>query len=189
MTDPTSADRSSRVRTLVAALLVITAAFGVWDLVTDSPQNWRGSHALIEVLSILLALVSALLLGRGWREAERSLEGARRSLAERQAERDAWQARAQTVLLGLAQAMDQQFGAWGLTPTEKETALMLLKGYSHKEVANLTGRSERTVRQHAVSVYRKSGLSGRAELAAFFFEDMLLPSGSTLETFGKSSGT
>jgi hypothetical protein len=32
------------------------------------------------------------------------------------------------------------------------------------------------VRQHAVSVYRKSGLAGRAELAAFFFEDMLLPS-------------
>jgi hypothetical protein len=27
-----------------------------------------------------------------------------------------------------------------------------------------------------VSVYRKSGLAGRAELAAFFFEDMLLPS-------------
>jgi hypothetical protein len=45
-----------------------------------------------------------------------------------------------------------------------------------REAARLTGRSERTVRQHAVSVYRKSGLGGRAELAAFFFEDMLLPS-------------
>jgi DNA-binding NarL/FixJ family response regulator len=72
--------------------------------------------------------------------------------------------------------MDRQFDEWALTPAEKETALFLLKGYSHKEVASLTRRSERTVRQHAVSVYRKSGLSGRAELAAFFFEDMLLPS-------------
>lgn len=33
---------------------------------------------------------------------------------------------------------------------------------------------EPTGRQHAIAVYRKSGLSGRAELAAFFFEDMLL---------------
>ncbi len=59
--------------------------------------------------------------------------------------------------------------------------MFLLKGYSHKETASLTGRGERTVRQHAVSVYRKSGLSGRAELAAFFFEDMLLPSSGGAE--------
>jgi hypothetical protein len=32
-----------------------------------------------------------------------------------------------------------------------------------------------TVRQHAVAVYRKSGLAGRAELSAFFLEDLLLP--------------
>jgi hypothetical protein len=32
-----------------------------------------------------------------------------------------------------------------------------------------------TVRQHAVSVYEKSGLQGRAELAAFFLEDVFLP--------------
>jgi hypothetical protein len=38
------------------------------------------------------------------------------------------------------------------------------------------------VRQHAVSVYRKSGLSGRAELAAFFLEDLLLPQPAAAET-------
>lgn len=73
--------------------------------------------------------------------------------------------------------MDRQFDEWALTPAEKETAMFLLKGYSHKETASLTNRSERTVRQHAVSVHRKPGLSGRAELPAFFFEDMLLPPG------------
>ena len=35
--------------------------------------------------------------------------------------------------------------------------------------------SERTVRQQALAVYRKAGLAGRAELAAFFLEDILLP--------------
>ncbi len=53
--------------------------------------------------------------------------------------------------------------------------MLLLKGLGHKEVAALLERSERTVRQHAVSVYRKSGLAGRAELSAFFLEDLLLP--------------
>jgi hypothetical protein len=54
-------------------------------------------------------------------------------------------------------------------------AMLLLKGLGHKEAASVLDRSERTVRQHAVSVYRKSGLAGRAELSAFFLEDLLLP--------------
>jgi DNA-binding NarL/FixJ family response regulator len=55
------------------------------------------------------------------------------------------------------------FGASRLTPAESEAALFLLKGFSQKKIGNLTGKSERTVRQHAIVVYRKSGLSGRAE--------------------------
>jgi hypothetical protein len=39
----------------------------------------------------------------------------------------------------------------------------------------MTGRRERTVRQHGVVVYQKSGLAGRAELAAYFLEDLMLP--------------
>lgn len=175
MTDPLHDPSSPRTRRIIATLLVVMALLGVWDLATDSPRVWRGSHAFIELTFIVLAIASAWLLGRRWHDAERELAGTRKALAARQVERDAWKTRAQTALRGLGEALDAQFDAWSLTPTEKETALFLLKGYSHKEVANLTKRSERTVRQHAVSVYRKSGLAGRAELAAFFFEDMLLP--------------
>jgi DNA-binding CsgD family transcriptional regulator len=167
---------SSWIRSAVAWLLVAMAALGVWDLLTDSPRIWRGLHGVVEVSFILLGALTALLLLRGWRETERSLTQVHAALASRQAERDRWQVLAQNALRGLGEAMERQFDSWGLTPAEKETALFLLKGYSHKEVARLTNRSDRTVRQHAVSVYRKSGLSGRAELAAFFFEDMLLPS-------------
>jgi DNA-binding NarL/FixJ family response regulator len=71
--------------------------------------------------------------------------------------------------------VDAQFRAWQLTPAEREVALLLLKGYSHKHVASATGRSERTARQHATAVYQKAGLGSRAELAAYFLEDLLLP--------------
>ena len=79
---------------------------------------------------------------------------------------------------GLGRAIDRQFDAWGLTPAEREVALLVLKGHGHKQIAGLTGRSERTVRQHAVTVYGKAGLGGRAELAAFFLQDLMLPPGS-----------
>jgi len=34
---------------------------------------------------------------------------------------------------------------------------------------------DEVLRQHAVAVYQKSGLRGRAELAAFFLEDLAVP--------------
>src|SRR5690606_27259970 len=96
-------------------------------------------------------------------------------------ERDLWRARAEQLLRGLGEAIDAQLRSWRLTPAERETALLLLKGLGHKEIAAVCGRSERTVRQHAVAVYRKSGLGGRAELSAFFLEDLLLPPAPELE--------
>ncbi|MCZ7679332.1 MAG: hypothetical protein M5U28_11460 [Sandaracinaceae bacterium] len=53
--------------------------------------------------------------------------------------------------------------------------LLLLKGLSLKEIAAARDTGERTAREQARAVYRKSGLSGRAELAAFFLEDLLAP--------------
>jgi DNA-binding NarL/FixJ family response regulator len=50
--------------------------------------------------------------------------------------------------------------------------MQLLQGRSHKEIAATSGRSERTVRQHAAAAYEKAGLGGRAELAAFFLEGL-----------------
>jgi DNA-binding CsgD family transcriptional regulator len=76
---------------------------------------------------------------------------------------------------GLAEALDQQFDRWSLSPAEKEVALLLLKGLSHKDIADVRSVTEATARQQARSVYKKAGLSGRHDLAAFFLEDLMLP--------------
>ena len=168
-----------RSRLLLGGMLLVVAVGGALDLALDAPSNWRSAHVLFELTLMTTSLAFAIYLWRGWWRAERSAAELRTSLLRRQAElkaeRDAWRASAQSSLEGLGRAMERQFDAWGLTPTEREVALLLLKGYGHKQAAALTGRSERTTRQHAVSVYQKSGLSGRAELAAFFLEDLLLP--------------
>lgn len=117
----------------------------------------------------------ATALWLGWWQAARSLSEARRSLESRREERDAWRRSARQALEGLGQAIDDRFRQWKLTPAEREVALQLLKGHSHKQIARMTQRSERTVRQHATVVYQKAGLAGRAELAAFFLEDLMLP--------------
>ena len=172
-------ETSPRLSLGIAGVLMLVAIAGVVDLVLDAPTTWRSVHVLVEVALMVTSLGFALYLWRGWLRTSRSLDDVRRELLQRQsalqAERDAWKERAQGALENLGQAIDAQFDKWELTPTEREIALLLLKGHGHKQAAALTGRSERTVRQHAVSVYHKAGLSGRAELAAFFLEDLLLP--------------
>lgn len=163
----------------VAGILLLVAVGGAVDLVLDRPARWLSTHVVFEVLMMTVSLSFAVWLWRGWRQAARSLDAARRAFTARhatlQAERDQWRASAQSALAGLGVAIDRQFETWRLTPAEREVALLLLKGYGHKQIAGATNRSERTVRQHAVTVYQKSGLAGRAELAAFFLEDLLLP--------------
>lgn len=166
--------RRYQVLVLALVLLGIALASGI-DLVLDSPRQWPSFHAIYELVVATASLVTATALWMAWARAERSVATMRRSLEERSAQRDAWQARAHQALEGLSRAIAEQFEKWRLTPTEREIAIELLKGHSHKEIAADTGRSERTVRQHAVVIYQKAGLGGRAELGAFFLEGLILP--------------
>lgn len=151
------------------------AAGGAVDLVLDAPTNWRAPHVLYELFLILGALLTAAWLWLRWRRAESANTRLTGLVAERQAERDAWRNSAEQALAGLAMAIDKQLGVWLLTPTEREIAIQLIKGKSHKEIAAGSGRSERTVRQHAAVAYEKAGVTGRAELAAFFLTNLPLP--------------
>jgi DNA-binding CsgD family transcriptional regulator len=73
----------------------------------------------------------------------------------------------------LGEIMAQQFDDWGLSKSEKEVGLLLLKGLSLKEIAIVRGTAEKTIRQQASSVYQKSGVSGRHAFSAWFIEDFL----------------
>lgn len=86
-----------------------------------------------------------------------------------------WRRDMRELLQGLGNAIDAQFDRWGLTAAEREVAMLLLKGLSHKDIAVVRECSDRTARQQARAVYAKANLSGRAALSAFFLEDMLLP--------------
>lgn len=165
-----------RLRALLVLVLLAIVVGGAVDLVLDAPATWASTHAVYELSMIVIASATAFLLWLGWWRSRRSLQQTRHVLTERAAERDAWRASAESALAGLGRAIDERFTVWGLTPAERAVAVLLLKGHSHKQIAYATGRSERTVRQHAVAVYQKSGLNGRAELAAFFLEDLIVPS-------------
>jgi len=159
-------------------------------------EFFRGVPLALQSFEVVIFLSALTGIVFHWRQmtAERDRsDQLDRELAQARAEvsrwaEDArrWNREAQPVLQGLGAAIDRQFHRWGLTDAEREVALLQLKGLRHKEIAELRKTSERTVRQQALSVYRKSGLSGRSDLAAFFLEDLLLPPATA--SVGPASG-
>ena len=132
---------------------------------------------LLEIVPIVLTSVGLVLLFQVTRRQSESQVKLMRELEIARAQGQRWRAEARAHLNGLGQAIDAQFSRWNLTEAEREVALLLLKGLSHKEVAAIRATSERTVREQARSLYAKAGLTGRAALSAFFLEDLIAPIG------------
>jgi len=107
-----------------------------------------------------------------------------RDLAIARAEGFSWRTKVQAHLAGLKREMDQQLRDWGITEAERDVAMLILKGLSHKEIATLRNTSDATVRQQAQSIYRKAGLPGKTAFSAYFLEDLLAATSSTADSDG-----
>ena len=165
----------SRAALLAAVLFVVIACLIGVDVSADYRSGTEAGHLLTEGVVMLLALSGAVALWRQLRTAERRARQLTVDLDSARREAQRFRDEARDALRGLGEAIDRQFGRWGLTPAEREVGLLLLKGLTHKEVAATRSTSETTIRQQALAIYRKSGLRNRSELSAFFLEDLLLP--------------
>jgi DNA-binding CsgD family transcriptional regulator len=166
---------SVRPRLILAGAFTLIAVLVAWDLLSDRGSGVDTLHLVIESLVLIIAAGSGLfLLLRDWQQRRRLRELASQI---RQARSDSarWRSRYQDMIEGLGQAIQTQFVEWQLSAAESEVALLILKGLQLGEIAALRETSERTVRDQARAVYRKSGLANRASLSAYFLEDLLLP--------------
>ena len=140
---------------LVAATLFFAIDITVDLLATE--ESWF--HLFIE--SMVFLAISTVL----FRELRR--------LSQLKAELSEERVRTARLSGELLAVMRDQFGQWGLSPSESEIALLLIKGLSMKEIAEARQVKEKTIRQQATSVYAKSGYAGRHELVAHFIEDLM----------------
>ncbi|WP_299176506.1 DNA-binding response regulator [uncultured Neptuniibacter sp.] len=162
----------SREKLIVAFLSLVVVASGA-DLLTDLSQGASRIHLIQE--TILLSFAFTILI---WLFVENVHK--KREIANLKAELESVQtlptpqsAELVTARKQLGEAINTQFTEWKLSQSERDVGLLLIKGFSLKEIALLRGTAEKTIRQQASSIYQKSGLAGRHVLAAWFIEDLL----------------
>ncbi len=73
----------------------------------------------------------------------------------------------------MATLIDSFFDQWRLTPSERDIALLVLKGIDNDSIATMRGTAPGTVRAQCSRIYEKAKVDGRAQLLSVFIEELL----------------
>lgn len=143
-----------------AIILAAASLFFAYDIVADLTD---GSESLLHMaIESLVFIAISIVLFAELRRVNRLKKAV---LQER--------GKAARLSGELLAVMRSEFAEWGLSTSESEVALLLIKGLSMREISEAREVKEKTIRQQATSVYAKSGCAGRHELVARFIEDLM----------------
>jgi len=159
--------------TIIAFCSIFTLV--VIDLGWDYAKGLTWFHIGAELAVLLIAAVASAQLFRLLLRENAAMRQLKSDLATARKESQHWRRQSRELVAGLGAAITEQFHEWRLSEAEREIGLLLLKGLSLRDIAEMRQTSERTVREQARSLYRKAGINGRASLSAYFLEDLLLP--------------
>ena len=162
----------TRETVLILVFFVVAAANGV-DLVADLAHGADNGHILKEALIVAISMLAIAWLLWGLRKQRLEILSLQQELESISNPRTPPRKYVLEARKNLGNVVSRQFAEWALTDSEAEIGWLLLKGLSLKEIAMVRNTQEKTVRQQASSIYRKSGVSGRHAFSAWFIEDIL----------------
>jgi DNA-binding CsgD family transcriptional regulator len=159
-TEPQSESGLSRKRlglTVAAALQIVCMLVFLADLVSEREEV--SLHTVSEFIALCGLVVGSFLAIRELR---------------RLVHRNKRVELALNVATGAFQlVIEQHFDTWSLTTAERDVALLSIKGTSLADIARLRNTREGTVKAQNASIYRKAGVTSRAELVTVVIEDLV----------------
>jgi DNA-binding CsgD family transcriptional regulator len=155
-------------------LLSVIIALNIYEFYSDiHDYDHTSFHITVELVVILISVFGIIFLMLELWQRQQEIEQLSQQLKLTRTHLDEVEEKVKQASRQYAAVIQEQFTHWELSNSEKEVAMLLLKGLSFEEIAQLRATKEKTVRQQATSIYRKSGLDGRYAFAAWFFEDFL----------------
>ena len=152
---------SLRLTTLLAVVLLqaASAIFFIGDFFWEIHLSGLVSHTSFEGLATL-GLVSGVLFGvaemtriqRSARMAENSLKIAANAFGE---------------------MITERFETWSLSASERDVALLTIKGFDVEEIARLRKTATSTVRAQQASIYAKSQTHNRGHFVSSFIDALV----------------
>lgn len=179
--------QENKIKIITFFLLLVTSILSMLDIAIDMKEGVGVEHLLHEFALWFFSVVGAYYQFRivKWQSKEMNhykekieeLGSINSQLSEKiKQEQVGFQKKITHLSSEFLNYIDEQFNQWAFSRGEKEIALLLIKGLSMKEIADIRGSNENTVRQQASQIYKKSQLGGRMELSAFFLDDLLAQS-------------
>jgi len=153
------------IRSLIFSFIVMAVceSFFLIDVAADVLRididtTWF-EHEHIELISVLALAVALIVIGR---QIVHLLKEHRQAKAS-----------VQVASGELLDVINRHFDEWNFSPSERDVALLLIKGMSTQEIADLRDTKTGTVKSQSSAIYQKANVRGRNELVAFFVEDLL----------------
>lgn len=172
--------QENKIKIITFIILISVSIFTLADVIIDMREGVPLDHLIHEAAIWLFSMGGAIYQFKiikwqksemdGFQEKIQELDSTNRKL---QLEQDEFQKKISHLSTEFLVNIDDQFNKWTFSRGEKEIALLLIKGLAMKEIADIRGSNENTVRQQASQIYKKSSLGGRMELSAFFLDDLL----------------
>lgn len=148
---------------IVFSLQAICALFFTLDVVGDmTGRTWFmhvGESDTLEYLITVVLAVSLLFTGR--------------QLLALLTRQKRLEQQMQIASGAFAELLDAHFDDWALTPSERDVALMAIKGLSIADMARLRETKDGTIKAQCNAIYRKAGVNGRPQLLSVFIEELM----------------
>jgi DNA-binding CsgD family transcriptional regulator len=158
-----AAKRKTYALGALLALQIFCALFFLADILVDLLDlgTLLGGvlHHEIELIAVIVLAVSVVLTGREMRRVlirQHQIEGQLKAASG-----------------AFLELVDAYFDTWSLTPSERDVALLAIKGLSIAEIAHLRETKEGTVKAQCNAIYKKAGVTGRPQLLSLFIEELL----------------
>ena len=159
---------------LFILMLMTVIVINTVDFIKDIRQGDEWLHIGLEILTVFLSMWGIVILVKTIKERAAELTKLHQKIEQTESDLELSHNKLKEIGREYSKHLHKQFEVWKLTPSERDVAIILLKGLSFKEMAEVRDTKEKTIRQQASTIYKKSKVAGRHEFAAWFFEDMLV---------------
>ncbi|WP_286263991.1 helix-turn-helix transcriptional regulator [Thalassotalea atypica] len=158
---------------IIAVMLSIIMTLNFFDVIADISLGVPFWHIVEESIIVLVSALGALYLIADIRARTRHMATLKEKLTISDNQLKNISQEMKDERLHYSEVIAKQFSQWQLSESEKQVAMLLLKGLSFKEISGVRETKEKTVRQQASSLYAKADVEGRHEFSAWFLEDFM----------------